>query len=335
MRARTLTARYVGAVARPYKISCADGAAAAVVSLVGFLLLVELVDLLLNIGIELLFLLGKLAEQRGVGAYIALQRRDDRSGLGDVLFLLSLESLELCLAVFHLGLGLLILGLDGLEICDRLTVSILELLIASHDIADIVYEAEEFADTACAEQNLKIIVSARLLHRTDADLILFKLSIRHLLSLVDLLGLLLDKLGVQLYLLVKIEYLLYGDGVLLVQRVFQRYLVVLLTLKRIDCRLQAVLLTCKLRLLRLQSVYLGLRHGESRNGQAREHDAHRHDQSHRESKKLFHFFLQHNYLQYCGLVTIILYTPCQAEACFILRTAPIMPQNGRFFVNKV
>ena len=62
--ARTLTARYVGAVARPYKVSGADGAARiACVALLLLLLLlaVELGDLLLNVGVESLFLSGQLA----------------------------------------------------------------------------------------------------------------------------------------------------------------------------------------------------------------------------------------------------------------------------------
>ena len=202
--ARTLTACYVGAVARPNEVSGADSASAAAASaaLLLLLLFVQLGDLRLNVGVKSLFLRGKLAEQRGVGSYIALKRSDNSIGLGDVLFLLGLESLKLCLAVFHLGLGLLILCLYGLEVVNGLAVSILKFLVAFHDIADIINKAQKLADAAGAEQDLKIIVSARFLHCTNANLVFFKLSVGNFLSFLDLGGLLLDKLGVQIYLLV-------------------------------------------------------------------------------------------------------------------------------------
>ena len=79
----------------------------------------------------------------------------------------------------------------------------------------------------------------------------------------------------QLDLLVKIEYLLYRDGVLLIEGILQLDLSVLLSLQRIDRRLNVVLLVLEGVFLRLQRIDLGLRNGKSRGGHNRKHCAHR------------------------------------------------------------
>src|SRR5699024_1814323 len=150
------------------------------------------------------------------------------------------------------------LGLDLLGILTGGLVLLKKPLVRVHYLSDHVYRGEHVRKAAALEENVEICIAAFLLHRAHTLAIEVILRLLGSLGLLQLAGLLLYEVRIDVYLLVYELYLLTGELVLLVHRGLLLDNVRLLGHEVVDVRLNARLLALELYLLLLQSVYLVL-----------------------------------------------------------------------------
>ena len=256
VRGRYRTGAAVGA--RVAAVGIAAGTSALLLILCSLLRLPHLLGYLVHLGVERLlgglirkiFLLGLL--------YILVEVGDKGYGL----FYLCLE---LCLLAFKLILGGaqlckrgLVLGLDALGLLARGLVLLEQAFVRAHNLTYIVHCRQELAEAAALEEYIQVGIAAVLLHGAHTLAIEFVLLRLCLLGILELRALLLQKVVIEVNLLVYELYLLHGVLVLLVQHGLLLKHGFTLGHQLVNVGLHVLTLSLELLFLLFQVVYLFL-----------------------------------------------------------------------------